>query len=109
MEIAVHVGSREDTRFLEVTLNNFGHSVVKLDKLSKLSSPFMIISTSRVNKWTNLILGLLWTKVGIGKSLRVMNAYELIEIYLGNIEAIKSIFELTMEVLVIVYGFDMMY
>lgn len=54
----------------------------------------------------NGAVGLMWAKAGLSKYLRVMNAYELIEIYLGNLESYKSIFELKMDILVLMYGYS---
>lgn len=56
MRIAIHVASNKDYRFIENTMSGFGHSVERYEKLKDIKEKYLIISMTKINIWTSLIL-----------------------------------------------------
>lgn len=66
----------------------------------------MVISTGSLSQdRLNIVLAYLLLKRGVHRTYQVRNVYELIEIFLGHIEGIKSIFELTSDILILLSGY----
>lgn len=67
-----------------------------------------ITSSEKDQGKINGLIAYLWCKFGIDSSMKVMNSYELVEIFLGNLEGQTSLLNLDSQILVILHGYNEM-
>lgn len=95
---------------LQSRFKHIGNCIFDGEFLSSLKNylgveDLCILTEEKDREKVNGAIGLIWTRVGLSKTLKIMNAYELIEIYLGHNEEIKSIFDLRSDILILMYGY----